>query len=656
MAGQTLSDVVQFLRRLVRPTGSGGTDRELLDQFVATRDERAFETLVQRYGPMVLAVCRQMLFEPADAEDAFQATFLVLVRRAASIRRGELLGNWLYGVAYRVAVRLRATTARRHFHERQGVEMSALDSAEDPQTSGLHPVLHEELNRLPDQYRVPIVLCYLQGKTHEEAARELCWPLGTVKTRLSRGRERLRARLTSRGVTLSAAALTVLLVPQAASASVPAALVDSTVKAGLLVAAGQGAAGAVSAQVLALTEGVIRTMFLTKIKFAAAIVLAACVIGVGIASYPYSIAIGGVPAAAAQAKPRPAAEPAKPPADDRERLLGTWKFISLLVDGEEPPEATQIKTDGRFMVTKEAIYFKEGETSKGRMTYALDATRKPKVIDLKHEEIGENETIPGIYAVDGDDLKICFAAKPGVERPKGFTSTPASGHAFFVLKRDKDAKPLDEKKEKAAGNEAARKALSANNLKQLALAMHIYYDQNKHLPPAAICDKNGKPLLSWRVALLPFIEQDALYQQFKLDEPWDSKHNKKLLAQMPKLFAPVGVQPKEKNVTFYQVFTGKGTLFDGNDGITFPDVTDGTSNTVMIVEAAEAVPWTKPEDLSFDLDKALPKLGGLFGGDFHFTLADGSVHFAKKAFNEDTLRKIVTRNGGEIVDLRDLNP
>src|SRR5262249_5499853 len=141
-----------------------------------------------------------------------------------------------------------------------------------------------------------------------------------------------------------------------------------------------------------------------------------------------------------------------------------------------------------------------------------------------------------------------------------------------------------------------------------------YHDVNKHFPPQAVYSPDGKPLLSWRVLILPYLEKDDLYKEFHLDEPWDSEHNKKLLAKMPKTYAMPGRQEKEPTETFYQGFAGKGAFFDGKQGTKIVDITDGASNTIMVVEAAKAVPWSKPEDIPFDAGKPLPKLGGHFGG------------------------------------------
>ena len=197
---------------------------------------------------------------------------------------------------------------------------------------------------------------------------------------------------------------------------------------------------------------------------------------------------------------------------------------------------------------------------------------------------------------------------------------------------------------------AASRMSSINNLKQLALAMYNYESTYNHFPAAAVYDKNGKPLLSWRVLVLPYIEQDGLYKEFHLDEPWDSDHNKKLLEKMPPLFAAGDEQALKNHETHYQTFVGKGSIFDGKKGVKIQDITDGTSNTIMIVEAKKAVPWTKPEDVPFDAGKLVPKLGGLFEGIFNVAFADGSVRSMPLTIKEEKLRALVTRNGGEVVD------
>ncbi len=215
-------------------------DEQLLDWFLNRDDgsaEAAFRAIVVRHGPMVLGVCRHILNQLQDAEDAFQATFLVLARKAGSIRDRRVLARWLYEVAYRIAMRARTNGVRRRTHERQGGEMAATVTSDNHGWVELRPVLHEEVNRLPEKYRLPVILCYLEGKTNEEVAEQLKWPVGTVKGRLSRARDLLRSRLTRRGLALSAAFLVTALADGTVIADVvPPRLVDETVANALVMA------------------------------------------------------------------------------------------------------------------------------------------------------------------------------------------------------------------------------------------------------------------------------------------------------------------------------------------------------------------------------------------------------------------------------------
>jgi hypothetical protein len=210
---------------------------------------------------------------------------------------------------------------------------------------------------------------------------------------------------------------------------------------------------------------------------------------------------------------------------------------------------------------------------------------------------------------------------------------------------------------------ARSRRLAQNNLRQIGLAVHNIHDTYKHLPPADICDKLGLPLLSWRVAILPYIDQKELYDQFRIDEPWNSKHNIKLLEKMPKVFAAIGIKTKEPGLTFYQAFvadpkaapehqTAWETRPDASSpfgawGPRMTDFTDGTSNTFLVVEAGEPVPWTKPADLPYDASKPLPKLGGVFKDGFTAVMADGWAVFIPRDLDEQTLRALITRAGGE---------
>jgi hypothetical protein len=191
---------------------------------------------------------------------------------------------------------------------------------------------------------------------------------------------------------------------------------------------------------------------------------------------------------------------------------------------------------------------------------------------------------------------------------------------------------------------------SANNLKQIGLAMHNHHDSYKRFPPAAIPDQNGKALLSWRVLILQYLgEKEAkLFEQFKLDEPWDSAHNKKLLDQMPDVFMSPTAKGKT-NKTYYQVITGPGTAFAGKEGLRITQITDGTSNTILAVEAGEAVPWTRPADVAYDPKKPLPKFGGVSKVGINVLWFDGSTSLLRRDFDVQTFRDAVTPSGGEVM-------
>jgi RNA polymerase sigma factor (sigma-70 family) len=247
---------------------SGLSEWQLLERYLERRDETAFEALVTRHGPMVLGVCRRALGFSPDAEDAFQATFLILVRRARDLGPRDAIGPWLYGVARRVAARARTQASRRRRYEMAALEFPVLDRSGSPVAPDLFQVLDQELSRLPAKYRSPLVLCYLEGRTHEEAARELQWPVGTVKGRLARARELLRSRLARRGFAPTAGVLGVLSSSDLRSI-LDRPLVECTVEASVKLAAGQSVAQVVSRSITSLVEGVLGTMFLNRMKWAA---------------------------------------------------------------------------------------------------------------------------------------------------------------------------------------------------------------------------------------------------------------------------------------------------------------------------------------------------------------------------------------------------
>jgi RNA polymerase sigma factor (sigma-70 family) len=268
---------------------------------------------------MVLGVCQRVLDHTQDAEDAFQATFLVLVRKAATIARPELLGNWLYGVAYRIARKARAMAARRRESERQAVPMPSDDPELDVVWREMRTVLDQELQHLPEKYRAPLVLCYLQGMTNEEAARRLGWPSGSISYRLSRARELLRVRLSRRQKAQKAAPagmFGMMLAAKAAPSAVPSALTSSAVEAGMGLAAGQ-ATGLVSSNVLFLVEHTLRSMRAARAQFVTTVVLILLAILLGGGALAYAALAdrpgsGGGPAAAPPADAPADGRPVKP--------------------------------------------------------------------------------------------------------------------------------------------------------------------------------------------------------------------------------------------------------------------------------------------------------------------------------------------------------
>jgi len=543
MPNGQLQLLLRQIRRIADPGRTAAvSDACLLESFVTRRDEAAFELLLWRHGAMVLNLCRRLLRREQDAEDAFQATFLTLVSKAASITKRASLASWLYKVAYRIALTARARDASiRPLPQSLAEGLASADSGQLPDYD-LGLVLDQEINRLPEKYRAPFVLCYLQGKTNEEAARDLGCPKGTVLSRLARARERLRWRLSRRGLALSAGFLGAVVSDRALSAT----LLDHTVKSALLGGSGSTAAGMINARVAALTEGVIRTMFLTKVKSMAALLLVLGLVGSG---------------------------------------------AGLLTHGTHAAAAAD-QANGQPDITQGPV----------------------------REGIPDNPYEPRIVT------------------------------------------------EQFANQESQRdRALSRLHLKCIGLAMHSYHETHVHLPAAAICDKNGKPLLSWRVALLPYLEEQELYRLFHLDEAWDSPHNKLLLGHLPKVYQPAPDQGWAFSPsTLYQVLVGPGTAFDrgmylagGAQGFELPPIrlssfVDGTATTFLVVEAEKGVEWTKPQDLSYDPQGPLPALGSQLRDNFQAVFADGSVYTIDKKADPRLIRAAITRNGGEPFDLEKL--
>src|SRR5262245_326487 len=395
---------------------AGAADADLLARFAASRDESAFELLVWRHAALVQRVCNAVLRDHHAAEDAAQATFLVLARRAHTFTgRGSVIG-WLYRVARRIALRLVKKQFRR---PASSPELDRVPNAESQPEASKDEIaaLCAEVDRLPERYRIPILLCFFEGLTHQEAARRTGWPVGSVAGRLARAKDILARRLSRKGVGLAAITL-----------AMPAGgFVGGTAHAAVAFTTSAVVPG-VESSVIQLAEGALKTMTVSIWKLSAAAAVLVCAVTAGVWGFTTSPVPNPVPSPIVSPVAAPVADP-KP-----------------------------------------------------------DAKEKERVADFK------------------------------------------------------------------------QRARSINNLKQILLAMHNYHDANGHFPHN-ILDDNGKPLLSWRVHLLPYLEAENLYKRFKLDEPWDSENNKKLLAEMPDVFR-VGFEPKDTTKTYYQAFAGPGKVLE----------------------------------------------------------------------------------------------
>ncbi|MDR3623427.1 MAG: sigma-70 family RNA polymerase sigma factor [Paludisphaera borealis] len=613
--GLVLQDLDRLFRRGTVPSGDGA----LLDSFLARGDESAFEALVGRHGPMVRGVCRRLLASPHDADDVFQATFLVLVRKGGRLRDPDRLGAWLHGVATREALKARA--ARRADRTIPDVPSREGGNAE---WSDVMPIIDAELARLPAKHREVLVTCLLDGATAEEASHRLACPVGTVKSRLARAREALRVRLTVRGV---APAVAVAVLTSADAFAFASPVSSTLIRATLKAAASHTAASGV----VSLITGVAPTMI------SKSTVSALVLVGLGVA---------GLGAAA-------------------------W-------------------------------------------------------------------------------IKPSLAQVPGV-RPRAAASASAP-----------------------AETEASR--IQARNLKEILLASAEHASQEGSFPRPAIYGDGNRPLLSWRVAILPYLGQNELYGQFHLNEAWDSPHNKALINRMPAVFETPAA-PAPKGQTRFRGFAGKGSVLDpeftsdagqnagamgyggmgsmmagggqsemmssmmdgmmssrgtaavkkgvdrakqqeeargreadgtaddsnrqqqpprGTDqrvpqpgassvepeaggggaamgsgmmdgmmgmemgsassavvrrGVNVADITDGTSNTVFIAVARDATPWTKPNELPFVPDQDLPALDDSDPRGYVLGMCDGTVRLLKKDGPglQRVLTALITRSGGEVV-------
>ena len=425
------------------------SDGELLERFVARRDEAAFEAIVRRHGPMVLGVCRRVLGDHHDAEDAFQAVFLVLARKAGSVRPGSMLPNWLHGVAHQVAIKARAIIGRRKLRERQVTAMPEPSSVPSAPVDDLRGLIDRELSRLPDKYRAPVILCELEGLGHKEAALRLGWPVGTVSGRLSRARAILARRLTRRGLALPGGMLAVALGEEAASAAVPASLIHRTIQAALPFALGQStAAGVIPVAVASLSNRILGGMMRTKLIATAAVLLA-----VG------TLLLGGVAGRrilaghAARGMFRPIASALgvtdDPASTDAKLIQGTWQGVEIGQSGTQAP-AREARNNVLIFEGEELVMRSmDGPMDPmGRARFKLDPRQTPAAIDITPLDGPERgQTLPGIYKIEKNRLMIYVCpGEPGKiprQRPSGFSTRDGDGVHFLVLERVGPKGPVD---------------------------------------------------------------------------------------------------------------------------------------------------------------------------------------------------------------------
>ncbi len=447
-----MTSLIDHLRRAVLRDGAGPGDGDLLGRFIERHDEAALAALIHRHGPMVWGVCRRLLTHH-DAEDAFQATFLVLVRKAASILPRAMVGNWLYGVAHQTALQAQRTAARRRAREVQVTPMPDTEAEGQSQWSEVQPVLDEELSRLPDIYRAVVVLCDLEGRTRKEAARQLGVPEGTVGGRLARARVLLARRLAQRGIVLSGGALAALLAACSAPASASPALMASTIKAASLLAAGR-AAGVISVRVAALTEGVVKAMFVTRFRNVLAVgtmVMALCCAAGVMCLTQAAEPPNGQEVKRSGKVDRPADKEDQKARPDEVLLQGSWKAVELIdggeksaVGGDRSMSIAFAGKDSCFTVTDRRHSI--GLEMKCAFVCRLNPNASPKAIDMAFWKPGSEDKAQfceGIYSLEGDTLTICLhndafnVQAEKAARPAGFDTAKAPGAQVVIYKRVK---------------------------------------------------------------------------------------------------------------------------------------------------------------------------------------------------------------------------
>ena len=448
--------VAAKLQEVIRSRGLDDLpDTQLLHRFSHYADHPAFDVLLRRHGPLIMGVCRRILANAADAEDAFQATFLILVRKARSIRHANHLGPWLYGVACRVALKVRARAGRLSTRHTEITDMFP-DPAEPIEVPDWLPLLDTELNALPAKYRDPLLLCELQGSSRADAARVLKIPEGTLSSRLARGRVLLRNRLLKHGTLLPAGGLAVFLGGSGTGrAVVSSSLFTRTGELAAILATGSKAAGVVPVETAILMDEVIKAMFLTKLRAMGCGILAAIVVTAGLlAAAPTETPVlpqekkQGAKSASA-ATPSAAVEKPTPgrPRPDKDAIQGLWVVDQVLAeDGAHLKEGT----GSRMLVVGDVCWsWKAGDLSNSpnQMRIRLDPTKNPKWLDsLVPTEKSEDTADRCIYELEGDKLQIClFVGEKSKRRPAEILVADANEQIVMKLTREKMPPPAGEK-------------------------------------------------------------------------------------------------------------------------------------------------------------------------------------------------------------------
>jgi RNA polymerase sigma factor (sigma-70 family) len=456
MAGAQLGSVLRQIQRLYSDGSSTGlSDTQLLNRFATRRDEAAFAAILARHGPMVLAVCWRILRDPFDAEDAFQATFLVLARKAGSAWPESQLGGWLHKVAYRIAIRASADAARRRRHEQQAAEVAAVECTGAELIDDLRPALHDELARLPAKLRLPVVLCYLEGMTHAQAAVQLRCGEATLRRRLAEARERLRARLTTRGFAPSASTLCLALAREA-GAAVPPVCMEATIRAVMCMAAGEAMATVVGPRVASLTQGrmaMVTTGWKTTAALVFSLAVGAC-LAAGIGARGGKIGTRTVQERKSSVT-APVAQPVTAPVDRKGKLSQKHAIKGLVLspDGKPVSSATVYWLGyPRFQRNRNAMprgWYKEKPETREKML-ALGKTnaggRFELVADFDSEDYtgrmvivktvgeglsGRNFVSETVKEGSGEDERLTFKLRP-TATIEGRLLTPAGAPAVGV--------------------------------------------------------------------------------------------------------------------------------------------------------------------------------------------------------------------------------